>query len=82
MNHNEIKKNRRIRIGKLENASDVRKFLARMIKKAMREQGGKEVNDAYKISLIASQLLKAVEVAELERRVSELEQKLKSRSSN
>jgi len=76
MKHNEMKKVKRFRIGRLETASDVRKFLARMVKSAVRAGGGSQTNDAYKVSLMAAQLLKAIEVSELERRINELERKI------
>lgn len=76
MKRNETKKEKRLRIGRLETASDVRKFLARMVKSAVKGGGGTKTNDAYKISLMAAQLLKAIEVSELERRITELEQKM------
>jgi len=79
MAHKAPKPAKRVRVGRLETASDVRRFLARMIKKATRSGGGQAVNDFYKISLMAAGLLKAIEVADLERRVELLEKKIGER---
>jgi len=51
-------------------AQDVRKYIARCIKSA--ENHG-EVTECYKKTMMASMLLKAVEVASLEARIEQLE---------
>jgi hypothetical protein len=63
----------RIRLGRLDSPISVAKFMARVLKTAAR---GGNVNDAYKLTVMASQLLHATEVANLERRIEQLEQKI------
>ena len=60
----------RKRIGRLKTAEDVRKYIARCIKSS--ENHG-EVTDCYKKTMMASMLLKAVEVASIEERLTQLE---------
>ena len=69
------KKAKRLRLGRLESASDVAKYVARCIRDAHREEGGNETK-FYRRVLMASMLLKAVETASLERRINTLEKRL------
>jgi len=63
---------KRQRIGRLKTSEDARRFVARMIKRIARGEG---VADAYKAVVAAGVLLKAIEIAELERRIEALEER-------
>lgn len=58
------------RIGRLNTAEDVKKFMAKCIKSAAR---GVVPRTQYNLVTMASQLLKAIEVANLEARIEQLE---------
>jgi hypothetical protein len=72
-------KRRAFRVGKLESVANIAEFERRLLRSAARSAvgagGGISVNDAYKLSSVCSQLVKAVEVSELEARVVSLEKK-------
>jgi hypothetical protein len=63
----------RTRVGRLKTATDVAKFIARCIRKT---EGGGDENRKYKQVMMASMLLKAIELSDLEERVSSLERRL------
>ena len=63
----------RVRVGPLRNTQEVTKYMARLLKKAAKGAGGGEVNDAYKLAMIASMLIKSMEVSLLEARIDTLE---------
>ena len=65
---------KRQRIGRLRTAQDVSKYIARSIKKAERTGGDGEVNIRYKLVMMASILLKSLEVSDLEKRITKLEE--------
>jgi hypothetical protein len=46
-----------------------------LLKKASKGAGGGEINDAYKLAMMASMLLKSMEVSSLEARIDALEQR-------
>ncbi len=71
------KAQQRKRIGRLKTAADVRKYIAKVIKRCEREG---ESNENYKLVMMASMLLKAVESAELEKKIEELERRLNNES--
>jgi hypothetical protein len=71
MEKREQKKKTNTRI-RLKTAKDVARYMARCIRRA--EQGG-DCGDSYKLVTMASMLLKAVEVASLEERIKDLEQR-------
>jgi len=61
----------------LKTAEDIRKFMARCVRLAFRGEGGAgEVNEYYKLVNMASQLLRAVEVADLDKRLETLEDQI------
>lgn len=70
-------KSKRVRVGKLQTMPEVAGFQARMIKKALRD-GGLEVNDCYKLVMMASMLAKSLEATDLDKRIAALEQKYKA----
>jgi hypothetical protein len=70
---------KRIRSPKLKTASDVRKYLARLIQRVEVSGGGSAVSDAYKKSMIASLLLKSIEVSDLQSRIDAIEESLFSK---
>ena len=60
----------------LKSAQDVARFMARCIRSTVKGEGGKAAeNRAYKLVNMSSQLLKAIEVASLEQRLSNLEKR-------
>lgn len=61
----------RTRVGRLKSSDDVAKYIARCIKRAERGEG--EENRRYKLVMMASMLLKAIEAADIEKRVTRLE---------
>jgi len=63
---------KRIRVGKLATAQEIAKFQARIIKKAVKGDGG-VINDWYKLVMMASMLAKTLEVSDLEKRIEILE---------
>ena len=63
---------KRQRIGRLKTPSDVAKFMARCIKRAAR---GDSPGIQYNLTNMSSQLLRALESAELEKRIEALERK-------
>lgn len=67
----------RKRIGCLKTAQDVARYMARCIRRAERGEG--EENRHYKLVMMATMLLKAVEASDLEERISKLEQHLKGK---
>lgn len=69
-----IRKERK-RIGRLKTAQDVARFMAKCIKEAARGEGAG--TKQYNMVNMASQLLKAIEVSELEGRISNLEGELR-----
>jgi hypothetical protein len=68
----------RKRLGKLKSASDVARYMAKCIR---RTEGGGDENVYYKRVMMASMLLKALEVSALEERVSRLESVARVKSS-
>lgn len=68
------------RIGRLKTAQDVAKYIARLIKRTERGEGAAEENRNYKLTMMASILLKAIEVSTLEKRIEKLEQKVNGES--
>ena len=60
-----------------KSASDVAKYIARCIKRTERGEGDGNTN--YKLVMMASMLLKAIEGAELEKRIEKLERALQQR---
>jgi hypothetical protein len=62
---------KRVRV-RLKSASDVAKFQARCIRAALSGQGGTLY---FNLVNMSSQLLKSLEVAELEKRIEKLEEK-------
>jgi hypothetical protein len=69
---------RRVRIGRLRNPKDVALFMARSIKRAAR---GENPGIQYNLVNMASQLLKALEVSELQMRIEKLEEKAGQRKA-
>lgn len=67
------------RIGKLKTAKDVAKYIARCIRKT--EQGGED-NRNYKLVMMASMLLKAIEISSLEDRIEKLEKTFQEKRWN
>ena len=70
---NRMKKKRGKRIGRLKSASDVRAFIARCIRESARE-GGTSSTVHYRNVMMATMLLKAIEVSAIEERINKLEQ--------
>lgn len=70
----DTKQQPRKRIGRLKTPQDVARFMARCIKEAARGEG--TGTKQYNMVNMASQLLKALEVAELEKRIEKLERSL------
>ena len=69
---------RLFRVGKLDSVAKIAQFERRLLKLAMKSAvgpGGVSVNDAYKLASVATQLVKAVEVSDLEARLTALEKK-------
>lgn len=66
----DTKQPRRVRVGKLKSAQDVARYMARVIK---RVEGGADGGQGYKLTMMASMLLKAIETSTLERRIERLE---------
>ena len=64
---------KRKRIGKLQTAKDARRYIARCIRTAERENTSESVNTHYKLVMMASMLVKAIEMADLEERITKLE---------
>jgi len=64
----------RKRIGRLKSAEDVARFMAKCIKEAARGEG--TATKQYNMVNMASQLLRAIEVSELEKRLAVLERKV------
>jgi hypothetical protein len=63
----------RKRIGRLNTAEDVQKYISRCIKKA--ECGrGDEVNTYYKLVTMSAVLIKAIETATFEKRITRIEE--------
>jgi hypothetical protein len=71
MSANAPKQQPRKRIGRLRTPQDVAKFMARCIKEAARGEGTGTKH--YNLVNMCSQLLKAIEVADLEKRIENLE---------
>lgn len=67
------KKPAKMRIGRLDTADSILRLLSKVTKSALR--GGISYADAYKVGCLGGVLLKAVEVASLERRITILEQR-------
>jgi hypothetical protein len=70
---------RRFRVGSLDTIAKIAQFERRLLKLAMKSAvgaGGEiSVNDIYKLSSVCSQLVKTVEVSDLEARLTALEKK-------
>lgn len=64
----------RKRIGRLKTPQDVARFMAKCIKEAARGEG--TATKQYNMVNMASQLLKAIEVAQLEERIEALERRM------
>jgi hypothetical protein len=64
---------RRRRVGRLKTAGDVSHFIALCVKRAARGEGE---NLNFKLVNMATQLLKAIEIAEIERRIEQLQKRL------
>jgi hypothetical protein len=68
-----------IRVGSLDTIAKIAQFERRLLKLAMKSAvgtGGEvSVNDVYKLGSVCSQLVKAVEVSDLEARLTALEKK-------
>jgi predicted GTPase len=62
------------RVGKLKTANDVAKYMASCIRRA---EGGGSDSANYKLVMMASMLLKALEVSSLEERLEKLEDNIK-----
>jgi len=67
-------KKTRLRVGRLQSAWDVELYQARIIKQASRG-GGEVVNECYKLCMMASMLVKTLEVSSLEERIADLERR-------
>jgi hypothetical protein len=84
MNKQTANEDNEISLGKgsrvrLRDAQDVKKFMARCIRMAFRSDGapgGLSINDAYKLTNCASQLLHAIEASDHEKRLQYLEQNI------
>jgi hypothetical protein len=63
----------RRRIGRLKTASDVARYIARTIKSVEKGEGE---NRAYKLVMMASLLLRALETSTIEARILALEERL------
>lgn len=74
---NEPIRKQRKRIGPLKTGQDVVRYLARCIKRTERGEGGS--NENYKLAMMASMLLKGIEISTLEDRISQLEVALKAK---
>jgi hypothetical protein len=61
------------RIGRLKSAQDVAKYIAKCIR---RGEGGIDQNFMYKQVMMASMLLRAIEISSLEQRIEKLEDKM------
>jgi len=68
---NTPKQQPRKRIGRLRTPQDVARFMARCIKEAAKGEGTGTKH--YNLVNMSSQLLKAIEVADLEKRIQKLE---------
>jgi hypothetical protein len=72
-----LKNNQRIqklRIGRLKNAQDVAKYMARCIRRSEKGEGD-AVNKYYKQVMMASMMLKAFEAGDIEQRIKALEER-------
>ena len=67
-------KKRRVRVGKLDTAWDVAKYIQKCLRLSTKGEG--EGTEMYRRVMMASMLLKAIETASLERRLSELEKRV------
>jgi hypothetical protein len=67
-------KTQRQRIGRLKTAQDVAKYMARCIRRGEKGEGD-EVNRYYKLTMMASMMLRAFEAGDIERRVTALEER-------
>jgi hypothetical protein len=73
------KRQRRERVGPLNSAASVSKFMAKCIRRACwAGQGGGEssANQQYKLVMMSSMLIKALEVSEIEKRLTKIEEAL------
>jgi hypothetical protein len=66
------------RIGSLKRPADVAKFIAKCMKRVERGGEGADPNTNYKLVMMASMLIKALEASEVEDRLSNLERSLDS----
>ncbi len=65
----------RIRVGRLDSVENVARYQARLIKRASKPGGGDStVNDCYKLCVMASMMIKSLEVSDLEKRIKALEE--------
>lgn len=65
------------RIGRLKTSTDAAKFMARCIRGGVRGEG--DMNTNYKLVMMASMLVKTLEVSSLEQRIEQLERTLKQK---
>jgi hypothetical protein len=73
MSTNTPKQQPRKRIGRLRTPEDVARFMARCVKEAAKGEGAGMTTKYYNLVNMCSQLLKAIEVADLEKRIQKLE---------
>ncbi len=62
---------------RLQSAQDIRRFLASLINRT--EAGSMDVNLAKSLTYIASVLVRVIEGSDIEKRISELENKMEDR---
>jgi hypothetical protein len=67
-------KTQRQRIGRLKTAQDVAKYMARCIRRGEKGEGD-AVNRYYKLTMMASMMLKAFEAGDMEQRIKTLEER-------
>jgi hypothetical protein len=75
-----MEKNKRKRIGRLKTASDIARYMARCIRRVERGGEGGDSNENYKLVMMASVLVKTLEVSSLERRIQKLEEVIGGKS--
>lgn len=68
------------RVGKLKSAQDISRYIARVIRRVERGGEGADPNLNYKLVMMASLLLKAIESGALEKRVARLEAQAEEKS--